>query len=75
MPPQRPIDKLKEFVEQEENETIIAEVVEYVKVLKAFRKLEKEPPSPKVWERLPRWIKIFFVWIAESEVMTFERTG
>lgn len=59
----KPLDKLKELVEQEENETIVAEVLEYMKVLIAFNRLDQKPPSPDLWVRLPRWrqLQIFLI--------------
>ncbi len=59
----KPIEKLKELVEQEENETIIAEVLEYVKVLRAFNKRDRKPPSADIWAGLPRWrqLQIFLI--------------
>jgi hypothetical protein len=59
------IDKIKELLEQEENETIIAETLEYVKVLWAFNKLARKPPSPEIWARLSRWRQLQIVLISE----------
>lgn len=61
----KPLDKLKELVEQEENETIITETLEYVKVLIASNKRAQKPPSPEVWASLPRWRQLQILLISE----------
>lgn len=58
-------EQLKEFIEQEESEPILAEVLEYVKVLRAFMIRARKPPTPKVWARLPRWRQLQILLISE----------
>lgn len=61
----KPIDKLKELIFQEEDETILVEVLEYVKVLKASKIRALKPFTPAEWARLPRWRQVQILLISE----------
>ena len=61
--------KLKRMLEKETDERVLIDVLEYVKVIVAYRKyidkISKKPPSPEVWQRMPRWKQLQIVLICE----------
>lgn len=59
--------KLKRMIEKETDERVLIDVLEYVKVVVAYHKyinkISKKPPSPEVWQRMPRWKQLKIVLI------------
>lgn len=64
-----PRSRLIRMIKRETDVRVLADTLEYVKVVVAYRKyiarIAKNPPTPEVWVRLPRWKQVQIVLICE----------